>query len=169
MIPRWIITQKTMPFGCRQDKKPVLVVVVEDSWSHAKSYGSWLHRDKDAYQPLEIPGLFKNWEYRFWAMVPTGPGKILAECRCCGNMAVTCDTPTRQLHFAKGGCTKRLCAAYDLLLKDSKCLICDHWTSSKKFGVPICGSACLQAFCESEPQPKALAEALALVGEEGWT
>jgi hypothetical protein len=164
MIPRWIITQKTMPHGVRGPKKPVLVIERE-SWpaSRILTAGS----GRDVYQPFEIPGLFKLWEWRFWACILTAPGHILAECRSCGHNS-TESTSDRQLHFAKGGCTKRLCAAYDLLLKDSKCVICDHHTAQRKWGVPLCSSACTQAWCESEPQPRALLEALNLVGTEGW-
>jgi hypothetical protein len=170
MLPRWIITSKCMPFGRRQGPKPVLVIEREVSRLQAIRTGDV--SSKGVYQPVEVPGLFKNWEYRFWAMIVTNPGNpgkasILAECRACGNTQ-NGDTPSRQLHFAKGGCTKRLCAAYDLLIKDSKCLVCDHKTIMKKWGVPLCSSACTQAWCESEPQPKALAEALALVGDQGW-
>lgn len=171
-LPRWIITQRTMPYGVRLPKRPALIVAS----SYPPGDNSWLIGEdrlpmlppKGSYIPLEIKGVFEKWEYRFWAMVPVGNDRILAECRACGHNENAIKTTVRQQHFQMGGCTKKLCAAYNLLLRDSKCLICDKWTTQRKWGIPLCSSACMEAWCTSEPTPKALAEALKLVGDEGW-
>lgn len=152
-LPRWIITNKCLPAGHRTAKKPVLVVPVE----------AWAHRNP--YVPQGLPEVFEPWEYRFWAMalLDNAPAAALIECRACGSL----QGHTRQarvFHHAQGKCTSKLCEAYKLLLKDERCLICDAKTGQTKYGVPLCSSACVQAWCEAEPQPKALMNALLLVG-----
>lgn len=165
LLPRWIITNRNMPAGKRQCKKPVFVA--------PRQYRSYLvldgtqllsDRAKKAYLPKEIPNLFEAWEYRFWAMGIMFAGHPVTECRCCGN-AGDVNVERRRNHLGMGGCAKKLCEAYKLLLKDNICVICDQKTTQQKWGVPLCGSACHEAWCEVETQPKALTMALALVGE----
>jgi len=152
-----------MSAGHRTAKKPVLIVPRE-SYS---VMGRVFDRHVDVYEPLECKGVFEKWEYRFWAMSCTGEltrASLIAECRGCGSIG-SGDSSSRQLHFARGGCAKRLCAAYKLLLRDRVCVICNAKTSHTKWGVPICSSACEQAWCEVDTCPKALHEALQLGGE----
>ncbi len=159
-LPRYIITQRCMSAGHRTAKKPVLIVPY--IMKSILSYGS-----SNVYEPLECKGVFEKWEYRFWAMACTGEltrASLIAECRGCGSIG-SGDSSSRQLHFAHGGCAKRLCAAYKLLLRDRMCVICNVKTSHTKWGVPICGSTCEQAWCEVETCPSALRLALQLVGE----
>ncbi len=162
-FPRWIITNRCMSAGHRTAKKPVLIVPRSSFSFNERVFGG----HSDAYEPAELKGVFEKWEYRFWAMAHSGEltrASLIAECRGCGNIG-SGDSASRQLHFAKGGCAKRLCAAYKLLLRDKVCVICNAKTSQTKWGVPMCSSACQQAWCEIETQPSALTNALALVGE----
>lgn len=159
-LPRWIITNRCMSAGYRTAKKPVLIVsIVPGRFTYSPN--------SSVYEPIELKGVFEKWEYRFWAMACTGEltrTSLVAECRGCGTIG-SGESASRQLHFAHGGCAKRLCAAYKLLLRDKICVICNAKTGHTKWGVPMCGSACEQAWCEVETCPKALHEALQLVGE----
>jgi hypothetical protein len=154
LLPRWIITNRCMSGGIRHSKKPKLVIPRVEGKA-------------GDYTPETIPGVFENWEFRFWAMTswPTGGGtpNLIAECRACGNTGSN-DTQSRQHHTAVGGCCKRLVAAYKLLSRDEKCVICNNRTSKEKWGVLLCSNACCQAWCEAESQPAALSAALHLVG-----
>lgn len=166
-LPRYILTTMNMPGGRRTAKKPVFKAPAPPM--------SWWDRHKmqepKGYQPEELKGVFEGWEYRFWSMntwlspsAKYGKG-IITECRGCGTVGST-EQKIRQMHFNQGGCAKRLCAAYKLLLRDKLCLVCNTKTTQQKWGVPLCGSACQQAWCETETQPKALIDALLLVGDE---
>lgn len=162
-VPRWILAQMCLPAGRRTGKKPVFKApcICTSSSSHWST-----PKKKEGYASTDIPGVFENWEYRFWAMTswPLNTN-VFAECRCCSHTEGE-DITLRRLHFKQGKCTRKLIAAYKLLQKDSLCVICDHRTNHEKWGVPLCSSSCEQAFCETEAQPKALTAALLLVGEE---
>jgi hypothetical protein len=169
-LPRWIITNKTMPGGWRTAPKPVLVAPIEhppDEYLSGSGFRILTRREK-GYEPATQIGVFENWEYRFWAADLYTGGSVATECRSCGHEKGR-TRAARKTHHAMGGCAKRLVAAYDLLLRDKKCVICDSVTGQKHWGVPLCCSACQQAWCEVEAQPKALTAALQLVGDEGWT
>jgi hypothetical protein len=161
-LPRWIITQMCMPHGHRTATKPVIAVSMgQRNQSHNRFEESY---SPGVYQPEVINGVFEHWEYRFWCMVTWPPStQILAECRACGHLGEQ-DKAVRQGHMSQGGCAKKLCDAFDLLLRDKLCVICDVRTTRTKWGVPICSSGCMQAWCEQESQPKALLNALQLVG-----
>lgn len=164
LLPRWIITQSLMPAGRRTGKKPVFEYPTTqriEIHSHRPSFTPI----KNAYEPAVIENMFDHWEYRFWAMVPfSGKTTMVAECRCCGHVGSN-DLAARRKHPSIGGCTKRLLAAYKLLQRDSRCVICDGTTTQEKWGVPLCSSGCQQAWCENEAQPSSLMQALAIVGD----
>ena len=159
-LPRWIITNKCMAHGRRFPKKPVL----PNSWP-SWDRGITVYNAQKNYIPAELGEIFKGWEYRFWAAaIQTHARSVIAECRCCGNI-VGAEMTARHLHLNQGGCSKRLCAAYKLLLRDKVCVICNLRTELQKWGVPLCSSSCQQAWCEAESQPQALKAALDLIGE----
>lgn len=161
-LPRWILTNMCMPGGRRTAPKPVLVVNGREEYKRDRHSASG-----SKYMPKEEKGVFEGWEYRFWAAVSVSTrssASFLTECRGCGNVGGN-TIEVRRLHWQHGGCAKKLCAAYKLLLKDKLCVICDCKTSRERWGVPLCGSACEQAWCETESQPKALLAALLLVGD----
>lgn len=157
-LPRWIVTQMCMPHGIRMSKRPK-PEIVEQVPVH---YG-FSHPIPKCYYPPEIPGLFEAWEYRFWAASLENPFAPVMECRACHKMYGK--EQERKAHPNDHECYRRLCAAYKLLLKDKRCLICNSKTLSQKWGVPLCGSGCQQAWCEIEAQPDALSLALDLVGD----
>src|ERR1700676_5043256 len=159
-LPRWILTQKCMASGWRTAKKPVL----PNAWP-TWDRGIVVHDARKGYIPKEIDELFKGWEYRFWAAdISVNTRSVIAECRCCGNIGGA-DISARHLHLNQGGCSRRLCAAFKLLLLDRVCVICNMRTDLQKWGVPLCSSACQECWCTSESQPKALQQALQLIGE----
>lgn len=151
LLPRRIIANRCMPGGWRSAKKPVFVAPVR------------VHTSRDRFHPAEIPKVFENWEYRFWAMVLFN-NRIISECRCCGAEGGT-DTKERHAHYELGGCARRLCKAYSLLKRDKICVICDRKTPLTEWGVPMCSNGCKQQWCENEAQPKCLTAALLLVGD----
>lgn len=158
-LPRWVITNLCMPGGRRQGKKPKLPV--QERGVHV--YTAKGFQKHEVYTPSEFEDLFRCWEYRFWAAV-LDKKSVVAECRCCGSIGGQ-NIAARQLHIAQGGCSKRIIAAYKLLLRDERCVICNNKTHQQAWGVPLCGSGCKQAWCETEAQPKALADALSLIGD----
>lgn len=166
-VPRWLITQMCMPCGRRTAKKPVLVIPHSGGYAPGV-YLSGLHvmhpLKPNEYAPQTFHGVFDGWEYRFWSLLSFDHGTITAECRACGNI-VGNSQEARKLHSATGGCFKKLVAAFQLLRKDKRCVICDARTSKEKWGVPLCSTACTQAWCETETTPAALLFALQLIGE----
>lgn len=163
-LPRWIITNICMPHGYRTAPKPVLIVPPQE---RDLGYSTRYYSEKTkGYDPPVLKDIFEHWEYRFWCMAVWPPStQILTECRCCGHLGEQ-DKTIRQQHFKQSGCSKRLCNAYSLLLRDMACVICDKKAHNAKWGVPLCSSACTQAWCESESQPKALLEALKLTEDQ---
>jgi hypothetical protein len=115
------------------------------------------------FNPPEIAKLFEGWEYRFWAADLDNPQAVIVECRCCKALFSNDQDAARKKHLSELGCSKRLTAAYKLLLRDMVCVICNHKTTREKWGVPLCGSGCMEAWCTCEGQPDALKEALKMV------
>lgn len=167
-LPRWIIAQKMMPAGRRQNPKPKLPLPVYAALDKKGGYNPVSHtypRSSQVYIPKELPKIFEGWEYRFWAMSCHHDKYIIAECRCCGHIGNQ-DFLIRQRHLSAGGCAKKLTAAFKLLLRDNLCVVCDTRTTREKWGVPMCSPTCQEAWCEVESQPRALAQALSLVGDD---
>lgn len=75
-------------------------------------------------------------EYRFWRAFE-GRGR----CRQCLKLFDT--QKERIAHQKAEGCTRILVDAYDLLLRDMKCVVCDNKTDKSKWGVPLCNNVCL--------------------------
>jgi len=168
IVPRWVISQCFMPGGRRTSKKPQLKVEAYKGYVPTGDYGPNLHimhplKPSD-YVPQTFTGVFDGWEYRFWSLASYAHGIIVAECRSCGNI-VGWSQEARKIHAATGGCFKRLVAAYQLLRKDKRCVVCDARTVKEKWGVPMCSTACTQAWCETETTPNALVAALNLIGD----
>lgn len=162
-LPRWIIANRNMPGGLRTSPKPFLVVPHKEHKENGVR-GKWmgyLAGKIACYKPYELKEVFEGWEYRFWAAQQFSTG-VYTECRVCGFESGK--TPLeRRHHHEVGGCAKKLTEASKLLLKDMMCVICDMKSHKCKWGIPICSDTCMQAWCESEAQPKALTAALLLV------
>jgi len=152
-----------MPAGHRGPKKPVLVQPRGKGQQPSERWGPFGGED-GGYIPEEVPGYFEAWEFRFWAMATFGNAMRVTECRACTHLGED-DMKVRRMHGKQGGCWKRLIEAYKLLLKDKRCVICDLRTDKVKWGIPVCSSACQQAWCETEATPRALQQALQLVGD----
>jgi len=161
LVPQYITTQMCMPYGTRQSKKPMLPVESNLVACYVRTkYGVI----KGGYTPKEVPGVFENWEYRFWMCEFNTKNTPIPECRACGAIGPL-SAAGRKSHFV-GGCAKKLCKAYELLKKDARCVICDIKTSRTNWGVPLCEGMCTQKWCESDCQPKSLLNALQLIGDE---
>lgn len=162
-VPRWLIGQICMPGGVRMSKKPVLVIRHTPNVFGTGHRALHIMHPGTEFVPQTFQGVFDGWEYRFWSLT-AWETTLVAECRACNNI-VGSSQEARKLHSALGGCFKKLVASYQLLRKDKRCVICDSRTAKEKWGVPLCSSACTQAWCETETQPNALVAALALIGE----
>lgn len=160
-LPRWYLKEKFSPSGQRLFKKPKVVV--------QRELPSVYQRPTliTVFTPGKVgPKHFDGTEYRYWAAAPLEENRendiYVSECRACGSMFTTKED--RRDHHSKMGCTKKLVAAYKLLLRDNKCVICDKVTTKEKFGVPLCGDACISLWCGEISKPEALRLALELVG-----
>lgn len=169
MIPRYLIAKVGgLPAGLRLEKRPTVV------WSArtvtpARNYAPVLNASGDeddlAFRQLN----FTNEEYRFWCAEITNDQTgdfVTAICRGCETTHYT--QATRKAHL-NAGCSKRILKAYQLLLKDKKCIVCDKWTSNQKWGVPICTQeGCMHSFKHQTPQSTAMQAAIFLV-DQGMT
>lgn len=155
-LPRYLIAQKCLWGGWRQPSKPVFVRPMIEHFPVRVEV-------KETPCAPHLIG-FDGWEYRFWAAVPSECKRsVIAECRGC--MSVFSDAVARREHIGKMGCSKRLTAAYKLLLRDKLCVICNMRSYQEKWGVPLCSKTCMTAWASVESQPDALKAALVLVGE----
>lgn len=161
-MPRYLLTQM-MPHGRRQDRMPVFQRELAVRSTNATPL-RLIKSGRSGYSPLAIPKEFELWEYRFWAMSTVNSKLLVTECRCCQNLGSSNTTQRRQ-HFKLNRCSSKLIEAYKLLLKDKRCIICNAKTIKATWGVPLCGDACIEAFCEVESQPMALKQALDLIPE----
>lgn len=98
-------------------------------------------------------------KYRFFAIYvdPTTNSGEYSVCRACGHVCYTEDE--RRAHLRLQGCAKTLVKAYEYLLRDMKCVICDCKTSQKKWGVPL-HFGCERNWQEDSPTPSGLELAL---------
>jgi hypothetical protein len=160
MLPRWIIFKKCLPGGRRLGKKPEMEHPSWSAFGRANAARAVVPNIITAAKTLNG---WDNWEYRFWAADVDEGSAILCECRGCG--ALFGGSPGRCLHLANFGCAKKLTAAYKLLLKDRRCVICNEKTSKEKWGVPLCSEICLEKWKHEESQPPPLTAALQLVGD----
>lgn len=75
-------------------------------------------------------------EYRFWRSAGQD-----GMCRNC--LAIVKGATERKEHQRKFSCTTTLLEAYELLLRDKKCVICDSDSSQTKWGIPLCKPMCV--------------------------
>lgn len=169
MIDRWFILSKARQGGIRHGALPKFVPpIVEAPVRVGMGFqpslplvryvptGSTL-----TYKP-PLTKEFENWEYRFWVADIDASGRLAsAECRCCNSLFHIMEG--RRLHGANNGCFVKLTSAFKLLLRDKKCVICNQSTIKQTWGVPLCGSGCMEAWCSIEGQPDSLTAALQLV------
>lgn len=152
MLPRWLVYKKCLPGGRRLAKKPV--------FEPPRSVFERRPLITDAVKNL---AMWDNWEYRFWAADVNEGNCVVSECRACGSMFG--GQEGRAIHLAKMGCAKKLVAAFKLLLKDRRCVICNEKTSKDKWGVPLCSDICANTWMHEESQPPPLQAALELIGD----
>jgi hypothetical protein len=152
MLPRWLVYKKCLAGGRRLAKKPIFVPPVS----------AFDRRMPPIVHAAKVLANWDNWEYRFWAADINEGNCVVAECRACGSMFG--GSEGRGIHLAKMGCAKRLVAAFKLLLKDRRCVICNERTGLDKWGVPLCSAICIETWSHSESQPPPLTAALQIVG-----
>lgn len=99
---------------------------------------------------------FENHEFQFWC-VRSGA----AVCRKC--LAQCVSRESRRLHLTAYGCTRALVQSYRRLLPDAKCVMCDEFSQTQKWGVPLC-KECEEAWCFQEARPDCVRDALQIVG-----
>lgn len=153
MLPYWLLAKKAgHPSGMRLPKweayepppPPVLMQRYLPTIYQAKPPASSINGDI----------------YRFWK-VETYPEGETYTCRACKEI---CMSHADRISHLKGfGCAKTLIAAYKLLLRDMRCVVCDVLTTNIKWGVPLCAGTCERHWREEEARPTALLSALRIV------
>jgi hypothetical protein len=177
-VPRWIIRKAWEQGGERLEGR---IQLLPESQSDTRSCGFGIVKVPDSRSD-SVDGkspkyhvnnehtcvlsdkklLFDNWEYRFWAVELINYIPQCAECRNCRK--VFGNVMTRRNHPSEHDCFKILIGAYELLLKDKKCVVCDKYTHNKAWGVPLCAETkCRNTWMHGDAQPQALLEALTLV------
>ena len=167
-VPRYLIAKKTILGGQRGDKLVLLPKpVVPHQSPNIIGYrpkikqGTQVKETSDSLIPIDTSMNFSNWEYRFWCLEMHG-SLGSATCRCCETMLH--DEGPRKKHLNINGCSTKLLAAYELLLRDARCVVCDNLTANKKWGIPLCLSqACMLNFMHEEAVPMSLCQAMTLV------
>jgi len=165
-VPRWLIRKAHERAGERLPKRILLVeaktkkVVGFPNYHIAgdvkKQGEGFTQRQEMVFADTLLK--FENWEYRYWAVEFLGNKPACAECRCCGRVTGVC--APRKTHAAENNCYRKLTNAYQLLLRDMKCAICDAKTLKKCWGVPMCSSVCEEAWMHGTAQPDSLNFAL---------
>ena len=162
MVPRYLIGKiGGRPAGKRLEPKPKMVFPAEErQLSIVSAVGKFA---KDVFGRPDHPMQFSNEEFRFWCVEMVDDKPNIAVCRACESTAYL--KGSRDIHKEQG-CPKSLVEAYKLLLRDSKCVICDSETTHQKWGVPLCKhGSCITDFMHEQPQPDALMFALQLVAD----
>jgi hypothetical protein len=172
-VPRYLIAKKTILGGQRGDKLVLLPKPVVASPNIIQGYGrrrrgfvevknvGRVQETSDSLIPIDLSMNFLNWEYRFWCLEMHGTMGS-ATCRRCEIMLH--DEEPRRKHLNVNQCSTKLLDAYELLLRDKKCVVCDSFTANKKWGVPLClRTQCMLNFMHQEAVPQALLQALLLI------
>lgn len=153
-LPQWLIAKKA---GYCAGRRLPKWHKFEEPKSIVPFTGSYYNRIPAVYQEHTKNGD----DHRFWAIDDCGTW----ECRAC-------QTPLwleadRKIHLANEGCAKKLVAAYELLKRDMRCVICDEHCTMTRWGVPMCIKGnCVERWLE-EAQPMALTYALGLASITG--
>lgn len=87
-------------------------------------------------------GNLKNDEYRFFVGYPA-THSTHSTCRWCQARFET--EEGRKLH-KKAECKRKLTDLYELLLKDSNCVMCENRTPREYWGIPLCNLTCQNEF-----------------------
>jgi hypothetical protein len=179
-VPRWLICKAWERGGERLSKREHLVEIIKSEPHTTYGFGTPKTRVSNTIDgnvpPYHVNNshtivlsdktlMFDNWEYRFWAVDLINMTPQAAECRNCSK--VFTNVTTRRKHGSEYGCFQLLVKAYEMLLRDRLCLICDQHTSHKVWGVPLCNNtSCLNTWMHLNAQPNALLEALTLLGQK---
>lgn len=155
-LPRWLVLKKA-GYGAGQRLRKWQKFVKPTPPSTPK----WLlgPAHYQTRQP-ELQARIENHDkYRFFAIYedPTTNTDEYAVCRACGHVCY--NEEERRAHLRAQGCAKKLVKAYDFLLRDMKCVICDCKSMQKKWGVPL-HFGCERYWKEDSPTPSALELAL---------
>jgi hypothetical protein len=171
LIPRWLIGARTLSGGRRLAKKPSLPVMGYGMNSlpaiYRRKEGGIVQRFVNAVtgstQFKDLKDFDKS-EFRFWMPDTYKEHVLTASCRYCGSIMTS--PRLRTEHHQTHGCTKGLVAAYKLLGRDRKCVVCDTDCRAEKWGVPLCSDTCINKWCYDVAQPVALQLAIDLVARD---
>ena len=157
-IPDWILRKKLYPGGVRL---PKLTRWFSDAKTDLSAYNSrFLPTVYAGYTNDPITEPLTNGDFRFWNGSQATTLRHYASCRMCG--ALEFNRRNRKEHM-KEGCGGKLTAAYRLLAKDFRCVICNDKTSRSHWGVMLCSKDCEVEWSYVTRQPDALTAALELV------
>jgi hypothetical protein len=163
--PLWVLRQTILPYGARLPKMPPLweepksPVVITDKRRFFQQF-DWDRGRGPNNAKVFSHGNLDNNDYRYWIGLKNSlPGDGVAICRCCHAVF-----PVKLIKNHKQGCPKKLEAAYALLQKDKRCVICNEETSRQVWGVPLCSMQHIDEWRFAAARPHWLIEALRLVG-----
>lgn len=171
MIPFYLVEKTTLKGGRRLPKRKSFVEpYAQPIGFHDRHLPAIYTSLNAAYKPggatddssiYDSKLQFGNDEFRFWALDIEVPQSHIAVCRCCE--AMEDKREKRKQHQKLQGCPTRLINAYKRLnLGNPRCVICDVFTSSCVWGVPLCASPICLCKWKFTPTPPALVEALRL-------
>lgn len=177
-VPRWLIRKLVYRGGFRLDKRtkfddndkktliPMGGPVCELQYTGYSKRAEPVVSERHKLVLDDSNMNFANWEYRFWGVEVRRDKPVMATCRFCQTMQYS--GPARKKHLKEKKCTTKLIKVYSLLLKDSKCVICDKYTMNDKFGVPLCEKGlCLDMWMHDEACPTALENAILFADRQG--
>lgn len=168
-IPRWFIRHQAIRTGMRLPVRPKFVSPVTDrkQWGFIPTVippNSGPISDVDIRRPIDaVTGdKFDPADFRFWG-VYLNIYNVVQKCTCrnCGGVVIS--QHLRRHHSEVLECYDKLVKAYNLLELDSKCVICNVKTSSRKWGVPLCSKKCVNDWCFHTIRPESVSAALELV------
>jgi hypothetical protein len=171
LVPRWMLRKICEHNGVRLPKRKLWEPpVVPHERVGPPTNLVRLRHDRTVHTPIERQAQvladkqfdFENWEYRFYCVEVQDRAPCLATCRRCSSSFFA--RKARRAHIGENGCSKAVLRAYELLLRDKKCVICDTRTEHCEWGVPLCcTNKCKDAFMHEEIQSEALEAALLVV------
>lgn len=140
-VPRALILQVCYP-TCH---RPVVKVPFKEPEPPRRSWDSMLprhyHRNNNSAQ---APGNIPEDEYKYYAG-DRDPSFGRAYCRWCLRWV---DTDYLKTHRAQTNCAHMVDIVSALLHKDDLCVVCQKFTKSRRWGVPLCAAdaACVPRF-----------------------
>ena len=174
LVPRWLIHKMVYSGGFRLNKAERYTepkaIRVSGPLMHTSNVSNKLNgrfiSERHRIVVSDTHMDFDNEEYRFWGVEVQREKPVIATCRFCQTMQYS--KTARKTHIKDKQCTTKLIKVYSLLLRDSKCVICNKQTNGSKWGVPLCEiGLCMDLWCHDEACPPELENAILEADRQG--